>query len=134
MHKEDMIMQITLEAVEKVMEVAGVDYAEAKEALVRADGDADEAIKLIAPEEKANDKVKETVDKIKAKVKEGNVDKIRISKDGEIVLSLPVNIGIIGGIVGLAAAPWAFIAATIATIGFGCKVEIVKKDGTTDEI
>ncbi len=127
-------MQITLEAVEKVMEVAGVDYAEAKEALVRADGDVDEAIKLIAPEEKANDKVKETVDKIKAKVKEGNVDKIRISKDGEIVLSLPVNIGIIGGIVGLAAAPWAFIAATIATIGFGCKVEIVKKDGTTDEI
>lgn len=134
MHKEDMIMQITLEAVEKVMEVAGVDYAEAKEALVRADGDVDEAIKLIVPEEKANDKVKETVDKIKAKVKEGNVDKIRISKDGEIVLSLPVNIGIIGGIVGLAAAPWAFIAATIATIGFGCKVEIVKKDGTTDEI
>ena len=44
------------------------------------------------------------------------------------------TIGIIGGIVGLAAAPWAFIAATIATLGFGCKIEIVKKDGSTDEI
>lgn len=127
-------MQITLEAVEKVMEVTGVDYAAAKEALVKADGDVDEAIKLITPEEKPDDKVKETVEKIKAKVKEGNVDKIRISKDGEIVLSLPVNIGIIGGIVGLAAAPWAFIAATIATLGFGCRIEIVKKDGSTDEI
>ena len=59
---------------------------------------------------------------------------IQISKDGETVLSLPVNIGIIGGIVGLAAAPWAFIAATIATLGFGCRIEIVKKDGSTDEI
>ena len=127
-------MQITLEAVEKVMELTGVDYVAAKDALVRADGDVDEAVKLITPGEKADDKVKETVEKIKAKVKEGNVDKIQISKDGDIVLSLPVNIGIIGGIVGLAAAPWAFIAATIATLGFGCKVEIVKKDGSTDEI
>ena len=127
-------MQITLEAVEKVMELTGVDYAAAKEALVKADGNVDEAIKLITPEEKTDDKVKETVEKIKAKVKEGNVDKIQVSKDGEIVLSLPVNIGIIGGIVGLAAAPWAFIAATIATLGFGCKIGIVKKDGSTDEI
>ncbi len=127
-------MQITLEAVEKVMELTGVDYAAAKEALIKADGDVDEAIKLITPEERPDDKVKDTVEKIKAKVKEGNVDKIQISKDGEIVLSLPVNIGIIGGIVGLASAPWAFIAATIATLGFGCKIEIVKKDGSKDEI
>ena len=121
-------MQITLEAVEKVMELTGVDYAGAKEALVKADGNVDEAVKLITPgAQEGNDKVKETVEKIKAKVKEGNVDKVQISKDGEIVLSLPVNIGIIGGIVGLAAAPWAFIAASIATLSFGCKVEIVKK-------
>ncbi len=128
-------MQITLEAVEKVMELTGVDYAAAKEALVKADGDVDEAVKLITPEGKEeNDKLKETVEKIKAKVKEGNVDKVQISKDGEIILSLPVNIGIVGGIIGAGAAPWAFVAATLATLGFGCKIEIVKKDGTTDEI
>ncbi len=128
-------MQITLEAVEKVMELTGVDFAAAKEALVNADGDIDEAVKLITPEEKKeNDKIRETVDKIKEKVKEGNVDKIQISKDGETVLRVPVSIGIIGGIIGAAAAPWAFIAATLATLGFGCKVEIVKKDGTTDEL
>ena len=127
-------MQITLEALEKVMELTGAPYEAAKEALVKADGDVDEAVKLITPEKKPDDKVKETVEKIKAKVKEGNVDKVRISKDGEIVLSLPVNIGIIGGIVGLAAAPWAFIAATIATLGFGCKIEVIKDDGSTDEI
>ena len=128
-------MQITLESVEKVMELTGVDYAAAKDALVKADGDVDEAVKLITPEDgQKNDKVSETVEKLKSRVKEGNVDKIRISKDDETVLSLPVNVGIIGGIIGVAAAPWAFIAATLATIGFGCKVEIVKKDGTTDEV
>ncbi len=127
-------MQITLEAVEKVIEVTGVDFAAAKEALVKSDGDVDEAIKLITSDGKPDDKVKETVEKIKAKVKEGNVDKIQISKNGEIALSIPVNVGIVGGIIGLAAAPWAFIAATIATIGFGCKIEIIKKDGSSDEI
>ena len=85
-------MQITLEAVEKVMELTGVDFAAAKEALVNADGDIDEAVKLITPEEKKeNDKIRETVDKIKEKVKEGNVDKIQISKDGETVLRVPVS-------------------------------------------
>ena len=59
-------MQITLEAVEKVMELTGVDFPAAKEALVKADGDVDEAVKLITPEEKGDDKVKETVEKIKA--------------------------------------------------------------------
>ena len=81
-------MQITLESVEKVMELTGVDYAAAKEALIKADGAVDEAVKLITPENKNdNDKVKETVEKIKAKVKDGNVDKVQISKDGEIVFS-----------------------------------------------
>ena len=58
-------MQITLEAVEKVMEITGVDYAAAKDALVKADGNVDEAVKLITPDEKTNDKAKETVEKIK---------------------------------------------------------------------
>lgn len=128
-------MQITIEAVEKVMEATGVDYAAAKEALLKTDGDADEAIKLISPEACGeNDRIKEIIEKIKTKIKEGNVDKVQIKKDDEIVLSIPVNIGIIGSIVGLAAAPWAFIAATIATVGIGCRIVIVKKDGTTDEI
>ena len=128
-------MQITLESVEKVMELTGAGYEQVKEALVKADGDVDEAVKLITPDDAAkNDKVSETVEKLKSKVKEGNVSRIRISKDDETVLSLPVNVGIIGGIIGMAAAPWAFIAATIATIGFGCKVEIIKNDGSTDEV
>ena len=128
-------MQITLEAVEKVMEQTGVDYKAAKEALVKTDGDVDAAIKLISPETKdLGDDIKEMMDKLKKKVEEGNVDRIQIKKGDEVVFSVPVNVGIVGGILGLAAAPWALIAGSVAAFGLGCRLEVVKKDGTTDEI
>ena len=107
-------MQITLEAV---------------------DGDVEAAIKAVAPETKAvSDEIKDIIDKLKAKVKEGNVDRIQIRKGDEIVFRVPVNIGIIGGVIGAATVPWALIGGTVAAFGFGCKLEIVKKDGSTNEI
>ena len=128
-------MQITLEAVEKVMELAGVDYYTAKEALVNADGDIDKALESLAPNSSSvGNEIKDLIDKLKAKVKEGNVDRVQIRKDDEVILKVPVNVGIIGGLIGAAAAPWALIAGTIAAFGFGCKLEIVKKDGSVDEV
>ncbi|MCR5603370.1 MAG: DUF4342 domain-containing protein [Lachnospiraceae bacterium] len=128
-------MEIRLEDVEKVMELAGVDYYTAKEALTKAEGNLDKALEALAPTgTSVGDEIKDMIDKLKAKVKEGNVDRVQIRKDDEIILKVPVNVGIIGGIIGAAAAPWALIAGTIAAFGFGCKLEIVKKDGSTDEI
>ena len=128
-------MEIRLEDVEKVMELAGVDYYTAKEALVKAEGNLDKALEDLAPTgTSVGDEVKDLIEKLKAKVKEGNVDRIQIRKADEIILKVPVNVGIIGGIIGAAAAPWALIAGTIAAFGFGYKLEIVKKDGSTDEI
>ena len=128
-------MNITLEAVEKVMEQTGVEFKDAKDALVKTDGDVDAAIKLIRPETKdVSDDVKSVMDRLKKRVEEGNVDRVQIRKDNEIVFSVPVNVGIVGGLIGLAAAPWALIAGAIAAFGFGCRLEVVKKDGTTDEV
>lgn len=128
-------MQITLETVEKVMELAGVDYYTAKEALTNAEGDIDKALESLAPNSSSvGDEIKDLIDKLKAKVKEGNVDRVQIRKDDEVILKVPVNVGIIGGLIGAAAAPWALIAGTIAAFGFGCKLEIVKKDGSVDEV
>ena len=128
-------MEITLEAVEKVMEETGVDYKTAKEALVNADGDVDAAIKAIQPQtQEISEDIKAMMEKLKKKVNEGNVDRVQIKKDDEVVLSVPVNVGIVGGLVGLAAAPWALIAGSLAAFGFGCRLVIVKKDGTCDEI
>ena len=128
-------MNITLEAVEKVMELTGVEYKTAKEALEKTDGNVDEAVKLIQPDTRdIGEDIKNLMDKLKKTVEEGNVDRIQIKKDDEIVLSVPVNVGIIGGLVGLAAAPWALIAGSVAAFGLGCKLIVVKKDGTTDEV
>ena len=70
------------------------------------------------------------VNKIKALVAEGNVSRIRIRKDDTIILNLSLSVGLIGTALGLMAAPWAVILATISTIGFKCTVEVEKKDGT----
>ena len=70
------------------------------------------------------------VNKIKALVAEGNVSRIRIRKDDTIILNLPLSVGLIGTALGLMAAPWAVLLATISTIGFKCTVEVEKKDGT----
>ena len=70
------------------------------------------------------------VNKIKGLVAEGNVRRIRIRKDDTIILNLPLSVGLIGTALGLMAAPWAVILATISTIGFKCTVEVEKKDGT----
>ncbi len=128
-------MEITLEAIEKVMEETGVEYKAAKEALTKTNGNVEEAIKLIRPDTiDIGEEAKVAVEKLKKKVEEGNVDRIQIRKDDQVVLSVPVNVGIIGGILGLAAAPWALIAGSVAAFGLGCKLEVVKKDGTTDEV
>ncbi len=128
-------MEITLEAVEKVMEQTGVEYAAAKEALKKTDGDVDAAIKMIRPDSiDIGEEARAAVEKLKKKVEEGNVDRIQIRKDDKVVLSVPVNVGIVGGILGLAAAPWALIAGSVAAFGLGCKLEVVKNDGSTDEV
>ena len=128
-------MKITLEAIEKVMNQAGVDYAAAKEALLKAEGDAEKAIKDLQPKVcELEEDVQKLIDKVKAVVAEGNADRVQVLKDDEIVFSVPVNVGIIGGILGLAAAPWALIAGAVAAFGLGCKLIVVKKDGTKDEI
>ena len=71
----------------------------------------------------------EIVDKLKDMVKEGNVTRIRIRKGDTTILNLPMTVGVLGTVIGAAAAPWALVLAAIATIGLDCRVEVEKKDG-----
>ena len=71
----------------------------------------------------------EIVEKLKGMVKEGNVTRIRIRKGDTTILNLPMTVGVVGTVIGAAAAPWALILAAIATIGLDCRVEVEKKDG-----
>ena len=56
--------------------------------------------------------VSNTIEKLKELVQKGNVSRIVVKRNGDSILNIPVNVGVIGAAVGLAAA-----------------VEIVRADG-----
>ena len=66
-------MEITLESIDAVRERTGASYADAKEALEKSGGSVVDAIVLL--ENKSGVKTDEIIAKIKALVKEGNVNR-----------------------------------------------------------
>ena len=130
-------MDITLEKIELVKDRTGVTYAEAKEALEKADGnvvDAIISIEEVIDEESAPKRIGESgqalMDKIKEIVSRGNVSRIVVSRDDEKILNLPVNAGIAGVVV----APWGILVAVLAAFGFKCKIEIVRTNGSVIDV
>jgi hypothetical protein len=124
-------MDITLEKIELVIDRTGVSYKEAKEALEAANGNVVDAI--ISIEETMNMGAKgkmgaqssQIIDKLKELVRKGNVSKIVIKKDGEQILNLPVNVGIVGTVI----APWAAVLGVIAAFGTRCVIEVITDVG-----
>jgi hypothetical protein len=130
-------MEITLEKIELVKDRTGVTYREAKEALEAADGSVVDAIINIEETMETSDsktmgsKGAAIVDSIKELVKKGNVSRIVVKKaDGDAVVNIPVN----AGLVGLVIAPWGMLAGAIAAFGFKCIIEVVKTDGTIIDV
>lgn len=129
-------MEITLEKIELVKDRTGVTYKEAKEALEKTSGNVVDAIILI--EEMVNDDQGKTMggrkdallEKMKEIVKKGNVSRIVVIKDDVTLVNIPLNVGILGGIV----APLGMIAALVASFGFKCLIKFIKDDGTTVDI
>lgn len=129
-------MEITLEKIELVKDRTGVSYKEAKEALEAAEGSVVDAI--IDIEESIDIKSKSKfaeqsahiVDMVKEAIKKGNVAKIIVKKNDEVIMNLPVNVGIVGTVL----APWAAVAGVIAAFGTKCVIELVKDDGEIIDI
>lgn len=130
-------MEITLEKIELVKDRTGVTYAEAKQALEEAEGSVVDAI--IAIEETINagqkgrgfgKKGEALFESIKGLVKKGNVSRIQVKKDGELILNVPVNAGIVGVVI----APLASVVGVVAAFGFKCTIEVIKTDGTIIDV
>ena len=114
-------MDINLEKIELVKDRTGCTYAEAKEALEKADGSVVDAI--IDIEEKLN-KEFDAVDggslkdspifaKMKEIVDKGNVTKIIVKKGERTIVNFPLTAGVIGAAIAAAATAPIIIAATI---------------------
>lgn len=123
---------------EQVVEELAADAPNAEEPIVEelaADAAEEPQAEETAEEEPLTDDdlkkfADDMVSKIKEIVEEGNVNRIRIRKNDTIILNIPLSVGLIETVLGLAVAPWAVILGAISTVGFKCTVEIEKKDGT----
>ena len=124
-------MEISLEKIELVKDRTGVNYKEAKDALIKADGSVVDAIIMIedeidlAPESKAGNQASHLIDRLKQLIKKGNVSRIVVKKDEEIILNIPVNLGIVGAV-------WVFwptLVATVVALGMKCTIELIKDNG-----
>lgn len=131
-------MEINLEKIELVKDRTGATYAEAKEALEKADGSVVDAI--IDLEEKMNQE-HDSVDggslkdspifaKMKEIVEKGNVTKIMISKNGKTIVNFPLTAGVIGA----ALVPWGAILGIVAAVGTQCDIEFVDDKGEIIDI
>ena len=76
-----------------------------------------------------NSNTNSVMEKIKEIVAKGNVSRVLVRKDDKVLLNIPVTVGIVGAVVGLSVAKWATLAVVLATVGFGCVIEIVKDNG-----
>ena len=130
-------MELTLEQIELVKDRTGASYKEAKEALEFAGGNVVDAIIYIednidgAAETKETSKVDDLKDFIVNAVKKGQANRIKIYKNDELLVNLPLT----AGIVGLAVFTWwGIIVAVLATGITKCRVELVKEDGTIIDI
>ncbi len=129
-------MEITLEKIELVKDRTGISYKEAKEALEKADGSVVDAIISIEEgiESGASAGFGEQGAAVFAKIKElvrkGNVSKIRVRKNGETLINVPVNVGVVGALF----TPIAMVVAVAAAFGFRCEIEVVKDDGSVLDV
>jgi len=134
-NKED-TMEITLEKIELVKDRTGVSYREAKEALEATEGNVVDAIIKIEDEinakvgAKISDNGAKIIEKIKEYIKKGNVARIVVKRDEEVVLNIPLT----AGVVGTALAPWLTVIGSIVALGMKCEIQLVKVDGSVIDL
>ncbi len=127
-------MDITLEKIDTIRSRTGVTYREAKDALERHDGDVVEALIDLEENQKSwgqnlGDSITNTTDAImetlKDALKKGNVTKILVKKDDNVIMNIPVTAGAIGALI---SPPVTALGLTTALVA-KCTIEIVKENG-----
>ncbi|OPJ59456.1 DUF4342 domain-containing protein [Clostridium oryzae] len=128
--------EITVEKVDMVKDRTGVTYTEAKEALETTQGDVVEALVLI--ESKNKDKKYSTKDEftnwIKDIINKGNVTRIKIRKDEQTLVDIPVNAGLATTGLTMILSPVLLALGVVTAVVSKVTVEITKEDGTVEVV
>ncbi|MBT9259217.1 MAG: DUF4342 domain-containing protein [Clostridiales bacterium] len=72
----------------------------------------------------------EIIDKIKKIIRAGNVNRIRVVRDGEVLLSIPVTVGAVVTIL----APYLTLLGGIAALAAGAQIQVQRRVPPRDEI
>lgn len=132
-------MEISLEKIDQVVERTYVSYKEAKEALEVCSGDVLAAIIYLEDKKKKKeqyddaDSKNETVEEFKTWLKDiinkGNVTRIKVKKDDNVIVDVPVNAGIAAAVISIII-PAIFAFGVIAAVATKVTIEITMEDGT----
>ena len=127
-------MDITLEKIDTVRSRTGATYRQAKEALEKHDGNVVEVLIELEESEKSwghniGQNITNTtdviMDRLKETLKKGNVTKIVVKRDGNVIMNIPVTAGAIGALLSLPVTALGLTSALVAK----CTIEIVKENG-----
>jgi len=134
--------EITLEKIDIIKERTGVSYTEAKEALEECDSDVVNALIYIEAKQKKYAKFNmeemystkdEFITAIKDTVKKGNVTRIKVKKDENVVIDIPVTAGIAAGLIGLYN-PVLIGLGLLTAVLTKVTIEITKADGSVEVV
>lgn len=135
-------MEITLEKVDTVIERTGVSYSEAKKALEESNGDVLAAIIYIEEnpkkencecEKEKSQTIEEFKSWIKGIIEKGDVTRIKIKKDEDELLDIPVNAGIAATVIAIMI-PQIMAFGVIVAVATKITIEITKQDGTVEVV
>lgn len=132
-------MEITLEKIDIIRERTRVNYAEAKEALEKSDGNVLDAIIYIEKNQKnvlnnISDAGNEFANAVRDIIKKGNVTRVKIKKDDKILLDIPVNAGVVGGAIGIVYLPALVAIGAVAAVVSKIQVIIERPDGNIEVV
>jgi signal transduction protein with GAF and PtsI domain len=133
--------KISLESVDKVKERTGVSYSKAKEALEFSGGDVLDAIIFIEnqnnnnyteeTEESNGQSIEEFKIWLRELIRKGNVARIKIKKDDNVLADVPVNAGIAVSVIAIIM-PSVLAFGVIAAVATKITIEITKVDGSVE--
>ncbi|MGB9680052.1 MAG: DUF4342 domain-containing protein [Thermoanaerobacteraceae bacterium] len=123
------MMDEELEKIDLIIERTGVTYKEAKDALEKSNGSVVDALIFLEENKKSWTESftvagSEVVEKIKDIIRKGNVTKIRIKKDDNILLEIPVTAGAVSALV----VPQLTLAGAALALVANCTIEVEKQD------
>lgn len=134
--------QDTLKKIEILKERTKLSHEEAVELLEKFQGDLIEALIYFEKQNNGNDEQDNIYDKIsqsefvnyiKELIKSGNVARIIIKKEDTVIVNIPVNAGIVVGII-IVLQPVLLLISAATAVFTKVEIDIIKKDGSVEVV